>query len=123
MRGILVAFCAVVVLGCGPSVKFFPMNDPPDAIRAEHVEVYSQFPERSYVEVGLIKVRARSKLASSPEKMMRLLKERAREVGADAIVMTALTGETVVSGSMHEGTGSVFATTKDVIVATAIAWK
>jgi len=41
MRAILVMFLSVVMLGCGPTVKFFPMNEPPDAILAERVEVYS----------------------------------------------------------------------------------
>jgi len=55
--------------------------------------------------------------------MMVLLKEKARQVGADTIVMTSLTGETVVTGTFSEGSGGVFSTTRDVIIATAIAWK
>ncbi|MEW5875448.1 MAG: hypothetical protein AB1752_09730 [Candidatus Zixiibacteriota bacterium] len=117
---ILLAFLA---LGCGPSAKFFPMNDPPDSVLAERIEVFTQFPERDYVEIGLIKVRARSKSASSPEKMMQVLKDRARAAGADAIVITSLTGETVVTGGVKDGTGGVTSSTKDVIVATAISWK
>ena len=123
MRPILVVIICLAILGCGPSVKFFPLNEPPDAILADRVEVLSQFPARPYVSVGLIKVRARSSLASSPEKMMRMLKEKARQVGADAIVVTSLTGETVVTGVVNGGRGGVSSTTKDVMTATAIAWK
>ncbi|MEW5702054.1 MAG: hypothetical protein AB1792_07490 [Candidatus Zixiibacteriota bacterium] len=99
------------------------MNDPPDMQLADRIEVLSERPEKPFVEVGIIKVRARSKIASSPEKMMSLLKQKAREAGADAIIVQGLTTETVVSGGVYEGKGSISTSNKDVIQALAIAWK
>ena len=122
-RVILVLIATSFIGGCGPSVKFFPMNDPPDYILAGEIEVFSEKPDRRYVEIGMIKVKARSKLASSPEKMMKLLKARAMEAGADAVIIAGLSAETKVYGSVHKGTGYVGSTSKDVLTAIAIAWK
>lgn len=113
----------VFVFGCGPSVKFFPMNEPPDNVLAEKIEVMSQVPERPYIEIGLIKVRGRSKLASSPEKMMQLLKERALKVGADAVIISNFGSVAVTSGAVNKDGGYVGTSIKDEITAMAIAWK
>jgi hypothetical protein len=113
----------VLFVGCGPSVKFFPMNEPPDNIPAERIEVMSEAPERPYIEIGLIKVRGRSKLASSPENMMRLLKEKALTVGADAVIISNIGSVAVTAGTVNKDGGFVGTSIKDEITAMAIAWK
>jgi hypothetical protein len=117
-RAMFIVLSAVVLAGCGPSVKFFPMNEPPDYTIAERIEVVSDFPTRPYVELGIIKVKARVSFLSSPEKMMRLLKERAVAVGADAIVVEGLSVEQDIDLD-HDG---LDVSNKDVVTAIAIAW-
>jgi len=109
---------AAVLVGCGPSVKFFPMNEPPDYSQAEKIEVISETPTRPHVELGIIKVKARTSFLSSPEKMMRLLKERAVAVGADAIIVQDLSVEQDIDFD-HDG---LDVSNKDVVTAIAIAW-
>jgi hypothetical protein len=108
-----------VLIGCGPSVKFFPMNEPPDYDVPEQIEIYSIAPERPFVEIGVIRVRERG-AGSSPEAMMQLLKEQARDVGADAIILGDNFG---ISGGQQILTTGPITTVDEQIVATAIAWK
>lgn len=121
IMGVLVALC-----GCGPTVKFFPMNPSPNVGRPALtsnerplIDVYSTPPDRPYVEIGIIKVRARSRIASSPERMMELLKQEAYEVGADAVIVAGVTNVP----KMVWIDGEAYLVHKDVIQAMAIAWQ
>ena len=125
MRRFLFICAAFLIIGCGPSVKYFPMNESPHSMPTQNVEVMSQLPDRPYVELGIIKVRERSKLASSPDKMMRLLREKARQIGADAIILQGVSAESKISTSTNKSTGeaTVYTSTKDIVQGLAIAYK
>lgn len=121
MRKTLILAVALC-LACGPSVKFFPLNDAPDEVLAERIEVFTKTPERLHVEVGIVKVKAR-RFFSSPEKMMRRLKEAAQRRGGDAIVIDHLGSETSISGGVNKKGGYIRSSTRDVVQALVIAWE
>ncbi len=116
-----------VTVGCGPSIKYFPMNTPPDNIVPAEIEVMTLRPDRPYVELGIIQVKESDFplfSSSSGEEMINALKEKATSIGADAIVLTDFATEMSVTSSIDaHGNSSVDTESRDIITALAIAWE
>lgn len=93
---------AVLTLGaCGPEINVQPLNPSPHPLSRRspaEVQVFtSAIPERPYIEIALI-----SASKGQAEDHLGAIRERAAEVGCDALIFTALprtnTSEGFVNG-------------------------
>ncbi|MFW6079264.1 MAG: hypothetical protein ACODAE_06570 [Gemmatimonadota bacterium] len=87
-RAVLVVVAAAVAASaCGPSVRSATFTERSPRPRDHPVRVYStQLPECDYEELGLVRVSEGMAFAVSLDAMLDALRERAREMGGDAVV-------------------------------------
>jgi hypothetical protein len=98
--GLAALVLASTAVACGYNTSFTPTNVPPHplAARAEaSVEMFTATaPKRPYVEVGLISSQHDGMYSlSSDDEVMLGLRKKAAQIGCDAVVVTAETGNLV----------------------------
>ena len=91
---------ASTAVACGYSTSFTPTNVPPRPLEARpeaSVELFTSTPpKRPYVEVGLLSSQHDGMYSlSSDDEVMLGLRKKAAQVGCDAVVVTAETGNLV----------------------------
>ena len=112
---ILVAGAAVAVSACSPAVRsgrFVPAPpNPPD----HEIRIYStKLPACAYEELGLVSAKARH-IWNSMEDLLAAARQRAREMGGDAIVSVREVPEVTGHGESIS--------TKDSVTGTVIRFK
>ena len=82
----IVIFLAIGFFGCARTMTdFAPLSTTPViSEKGEEILLTTGDIDKPYKELGIISVRGRRRV--SGEKMMQSLKEKAKEVGADAVV-------------------------------------
>jgi len=110
---ILMFFLVLAIFRCTPSVDFMRYNEeiyPPTSI----IEVIRNKPvERDFVEIGELSV-------ESEEDAILLLKEKAKEIGADAIIILGVKSE---GGFLLTTPHASFYSDESYITAIAIKYK
>jgi hypothetical protein len=102
---VLFVACAFLA-GCGPAIQSANFSTPaPEPTTAEILLYSTKLPECPYEEVGLISGRSRV-FWTSQEAVLAHMRERAREMGGDAIVGLG-TSEVVTGGTHVAGTVNV----------------
>lgn len=119
---------ALMLVGCGTSIEFIPLNSPPHAAQprpGSAVEVFtSSRPGRPFAEVGLIESRQESGLSQDDASaIVTKMREEAGRRGCDGMIVLGPNDETVVSGSTSRGSGSVSSTTLKGYRATCIMYR
>jgi hypothetical protein len=126
-RGLAVASLAALVVGCGTTIVFVPLNSPPHALamRApESVELFTtSIPTRPYVEVGTIESQQQAYSGDDTAAIYAKMRAEAGVRGCDALVITGSNDATIVSGTTTNGSGSVSSRTLKGYRATCIAYK
>ena len=83
---------AGLALGCGHTVGFTQLEEPPRRLAArapETVEIFvAEKPARRHVEIGLIEIDKVSPDKSANVEMVSLVRTRAAEIGCDGVVLT-----------------------------------
>ncbi|MFQ5753399.1 MAG: hypothetical protein ACE5HI_15525 [bacterium] len=82
--------CAFVILlivsGCSPAVRSTAFQSYTPKPKEHPIKIYrTKQPKCPYEEIGIVSSRQRNKLISM-EKVMESLKQRAREMGGDAVI-------------------------------------
>lgn len=93
MREVSAALSLLLALGCGTFVESTPLNAPPRPMiprEPESVEVYSSSaPTRPHVDVALLEVTQTDSFnEQSAALMLRRLREKAGEMGCDAVFIS-----------------------------------
>ena len=73
-----------------PTIHYIPTNTPPATMSArtfESVEVLTAPPQKPYVEVAVIEVRANNDYMAQTEHLMYWLRRRGSEAGCDAVMI------------------------------------
>lgn len=84
---ILLFFVTLTIYGCSPSVNFMKYSED-DYPATNSVEVLRNKPvEKEYVELGELSLRVKKGLFSNQDEVVLKLKEKAKEIGADAIII------------------------------------
>jgi len=117
MKYLIIFFIALSYYGCSPSVNFMRYSDdayPP----TNSIEVLRNKPaEKEYVELGELSLRIKK---SNQEEAVIQLKEKAKEIGADAIIILGEESE----GSVIVPIGNLYASVdRKSIKAIAIKYK
>jgi len=98
---LLVVFASAV--GCGPRINVVTMTSPPRPLVArpsETVELFTtKLPSRAYVEVAVI-----SAEKGWADQHLEALREKAGELGCDALVFTVMPHQQTVSGNGQSAT-------------------
>lgn len=105
-RSIVIAVVALATAACGIRTSFTPTNVAPRPLvpRPEStVEMFTATaPKRPYVEVGLVtSSHAGGYSLATDDEVILGLRKKAAEIGCDAVVITAETGNTV--GTVTQG--------------------
>jgi hypothetical protein len=112
--GLLIALGMTALAGCFPSVAVRPFTSS-TFLPTTHVEVFStKTPNREYVEVAELSVKA------TDDEAIRALADKAKELGADAII---LTGERTRSSAAVPVGGMLVAVPQKKLFAVAIKYK
>lgn len=103
MRTILLSGAiAMMTAGCGVKTTYVPTNPSPRPMAARpasQVAVFTtKLPQRPYTEVGILEAQAENQFIEMPE-LIRTLRDKAGEIGCDAIIMTTASNEVV--GGKH----------------------
>jgi hypothetical protein len=108
MRGSVLVAASVsgaLLAGCGTAVEFVQTHPPPrmwEARPPESVEILAAGPpRRPYVEVGMLEARPLTYQVDSPQFILAKLRERAAQLGCDAIVVTGRIDGAVVDKGYH----------------------
>lgn len=117
---IVIFFIALFFPACSPSVNFMKYNDdnyPP----TNSVEVLRNKPvEKEFVELGELSLQVKKGIFSNQEEAVLNLKEKAKEIGADAIIILGEESE----GSVILPIGNLYTSVdKRYIKAIAIKYK
>lgn len=119
----LIATLVWLTAACGPSIqsaRFTPGVAPPARAGAGEVLVFStRLPECAFEEIGLVTGKPRG-FWTSLETVLENMRERAREMGGDAIV--GLGTSEVVTGASQAG-GSVSLQTADRLAGTVVRFE
>ncbi len=114
---------ALVLVGCGTTVRVTPTNTPPTPLRAKRADEVPVFsaatPSRPFVEVALLEAQQESAYSTDDQTaVIAELRKRAGTYGCDALIMNG-SADTVV-GSSSNGNGTV--STLKGYRATCIVW-
>jgi hypothetical protein len=115
-----------LLAGCGPRLSYVQTGPayPPKPYGAPIEVVLTQQPRCPYTEIGLI----RSESAYL-ERAMEALREKAREVGADAVIVTGTaagtTGHTTTTVNRSANTVQTMTSSSrtDILEAVAVSWR
>lgn len=115
----VIMFLIMIISGCSPSVNFMKYNDdnyPP----TNSVEVLRNKPvEKEFTELGELSIQVKKGIFSNQEEVVLKLKEKAKEIGADAIIILGEESE----GSVIVPIGKLYASVdKRFIKAIAIKY-
>jgi hypothetical protein len=80
---IVLAIAVLALTACATSTRVVELHPAQKYPPSKHVDVFLQKPDRPHVEIALIESRGESEAA-----MLNDAREKAREIGADAIVRT-----------------------------------
>ena len=99
---LVIVICGLLIYGCSPSVNFMRYNEdiyPP----TNSVEVLRSKPvSRDYIELGELSLKIKK---SNQNEAVLKLKEKAKEIGADAIILLGENSE----GSVLVPVGNLYA--------------
>lgn len=117
MKSLIIFFIALLFYSCSPIVNFMKYSEdiyPP----TNSIEVLRNKPiEKEYVELGELSLKIKK---SNQEEAVLLLKEKAKEIGADAIIILGEESE----GSVIMPIGNLYASVdRKSIKAVAIKYK
>jgi|SRR3990170_6994755 len=117
---IVILFIALFISACSPSVNFMKYSDdnyPP----TNSIEVLRNKPvEKEFVELGELSLQVKKGIFSNQEEAVLNLKEKAKEIGADAIIILGEESE----GSVIIPIGNLYTSVdKRYIKAIAIKYK
>lgn len=117
---IKIIFILLFISGCSPSVNFMKYNEdnyPP----TNSVEVLRNKPvEKEFVELGELSIQVKKGILGNQEEVVLKLKEKAKEIGADAIIILGEESE----GSVIVPIGKLYTSVdKRYIKAIAIKYK
>jgi len=120
MKFMLIYFLVLTILGCSPSVDFMKYSEdihPP----SDSVEVLRNKPiEKEFVELGELSIQIKKGIFSNQEGAVLKLKEKAKEIGADAIIIIGEESE----GNLIVPIGDLYTTVdKRYLKAIAIKYK
>lgn len=115
-----IVFLTILLSGCSPSVNFMKYSDdnyPP----TNSVEVLRKKPvEKEYLELGELSIQVKKGIFSNQEEVVLKLKEKAKQIGADAIIILGEESE----GSVIVPIGNLYASVdKRFIKAIAIKYR
>ena len=116
----VIIFSTILLSGCSPSVNFMKYSDdnyPP----TNSVEVLRNKPvEKEFTELGELSIQVKKGIFSNQEEVVLKLKEKAKEIGADAIIILGEESE----GSVIVPIGNLYTSVdKRFIKAIAIKYK
>jgi hypothetical protein len=105
-RLVALGLTASALAGCGTRVDYTPTNTPPSATAARHaqdVDVYaSGGPSVPYVEIGFLDAQQESSVSVDDRSdVFEELRERAGELGCDAIVILGAQDTTAYVSTEH----------------------
>lgn len=113
-------FVILTIYGCSPSVNFMRYNDS-NYSPTNSVEVIRQKPiDKEFIELGELSIRVKKGIFSNQEDVILKLKEKAKEIGADAIIILGENSE----GSVIVPIGDLYTSVdKRYLKAIAIKYK
>ena len=101
-KPILILFVLIFISGCSPSVNFMKYSED-TYLPTNSIEVLRNKPvEKKFVELGELSLKINK---SNQEEAVLLLKEKAKEIGADAIIILGEESE----GSVIVPIGNLYA--------------
>jgi hypothetical protein len=107
----VVAAAALFVLtGCGHSFSYSSLNTPSRPLTPRepaNVQVlFGTTPSVPFVEVGLFEIEQQTPLSPGTTEMIGKLRERAAEIGCDAVLVTRETDRVISSSGQYQGTAT-----------------
>ena len=117
---LLLFFVFLTFTACSPSVNFMKYNED-NYSPTNSVEVLRNKPvEKKFVELGELSIQVKKGIFSNQEEVVLKLKEKAKEIGADAIIILGEESE----GSVIVPIGNLYTSVdKRFIKAIAIKYK
>ncbi len=112
MRNIPVVAAAALfaVSGCGHSFSYSALNSPSRPLTPREpasVQVlFGSTPPSPFVEVGLFEIEQQTPLSPGTTEMIAKLRERAAEIGCDAVLVTRETDRVISSTGQYQGTAT-----------------
>lgn len=121
-RALLVAAAAVLLTACGPSVKVTPLTDWNASPSTGEVDVYLSSAEVGQTYFEIAQLTADDNSMNLPHKLKGRIIEKARELGADGIIIMSKHEEKAGRPKLR-GTMIVPPAEKNVMEAIAIVYR
>ena len=110
--GLLVGCASMTVVPLGEQKVYSPRTVP------DKILVFVEKPETTFVQIALLDYTGKSQ--SSKSGAIKAIKNKAAQIGADAIILQEIDEKTSVSGYVNQYAGWVNTTKKPVVKAIAI---